>query len=139
MDRRRGHALAHVAVEFRALRVRRIRHVEQPGKGHELAEQFFDRLEADDGRMQPLSRIRRDGHFPELALVGFLKGTALGLRLCDVGGHFRRLEPGIKVSEVPFGEHAERDRRRSVRPGKFLTFKMTSAPLARRSWDPLVR
>ena len=107
MQRDRGDALLHVAVEFGDGRVLRIPGIGQARIRDQPAEQILDRLVAPHRFGERLSAMRAAGEFFEPALIGLLERDALGFGAVEIGLELRRIDRGIEIGEIPFRQRTE--------------------------------
>jgi len=103
VQRGRRDALLHVAVELRAHRVRRVARIDKARERNEPAEQVVEGFVA-------LHRLGEPGACErgELALVSLLERDAFGVGAVEVALHLRRIDRGVEVGEIPFGQRTER-------------------------------
>ena len=107
MGRSGRDALLHVGVELRARGIDGVAGVEEPGIRHESAEKIIERLVARDriGEHRPGIGLLRERR--ELTLVGVLEGEAFGSAAFEIAVDLRIIEPGVKISQIPFRQRAE--------------------------------
>ena len=106
MQRRIGQPLGNVAVELGDRGVDAVAGVNQTGIGAEPAGEIVDRLIAPDRLGEPRAAALLRRPFGELALVVGLKRDAIGIHLLEVARHFRRVDAGIEIGQVPFRQLA---------------------------------
>ncbi len=106
MHRRVGQPLGNIAVEFGDRGIDAVAGMDQPGIGAEPAGEIVDCLIAPDRPGEPLAAVLLRGVFGELALVVGLKRDAFGIHLVEVALHFRRVDTGIKIGQIPFRQLA---------------------------------
>ncbi|MGY4367798.1 hypothetical protein ACVW1A_003863 [Bradyrhizobium sp. LB1.3] len=85
--------------------------MDETGVGAETAGEVVDRLIASHGFSEPFSAIFLCCSCCELALVVRLERDAIGIHLCEIARHFRRIDPGIEIGEVPLRKLAGLARR----------------------------
>jgi hypothetical protein len=105
VQRSRGDALLHVAVEFGADRVGRIAGIDERGIGDDAAEPVFQCFQALDGGDQRLALPRRHGSKPAFEI--FFETGAVTIGRSEVTLEFGAVEARIEVVEVPFRQCAE--------------------------------
>ena len=110
MQRGRGDALLHVAVELGDGGIGGIAGVEQPRIGNEPAEHVLDRLVAPHRLAERAAGVGAGRDVGEPALVGLLELDALGFAAVEVALDLGRVHRGIKVGEIPFRQRTERFR-----------------------------
>ncbi len=105
MQRRRGDALLHVAVELGAGRIDRVAGIDQRRIRNDAAEQILDRLITLE-RLGQCGRIV-PGKLFEPAFVVCLELGALGIALLEVELHLRAVDRLVQVRQIPFRQRAE--------------------------------
>ena len=117
VQRGRGDAFLHVAVELGDGGIGGVAGIEQPGIGDQSAEHVLDRLVAAHRLAERAARIGACGDVGEPALVGLLELEAFGLAALEVALDLRRIHRRIKVDQIPFRQRTERFRRLVRRSG----------------------
>src|SRR5665647_3484663 len=107
VDRGRGDALLHVAIELGAHRIGAVAGIDQRGIGDQPAEPVLQRLVTLDHLDQRASGALARGKPRQPALEILLEGQAFGVSQRQVALEFGAVEPGIEVVEVPFRQGAE--------------------------------
>ena len=110
MQRGRGDALLHVAIELGDGRIGGVAGVEQTGIGDQPAEHVLDRLVAPHRLAERAAGVGARGDIGEPALVGLLELDALGLAAIEVALDLGRVHRRIKIGEIPFRQRTERFR-----------------------------